>query len=165
MKGSKGGKGRKKARHGDAAGACAVEYANTESGQQYAFVLSAMGDGRFSLLCNDGERRLGILRGSMRRRVWVRRGDVVTVSTRDFQDDKVDILHRHSTEDVNTLMTCRELSTALATAYTCDPGQEDEACGATGGGSGGSGGSGCVAQNLLLVFSTEDGGAVDVDAI
>jgi translation initiation factor 1A len=142
----RGGKNRKKGRHADAAQPTGVEFANADGGQTYAVVLSSLGDGRFSVICNDGARRMAILRGCMRRRVWVRRGDLLTVSTRDFQDDKVDVLHRHCSDDVNTLTLFKELSDALVSAYTCEPGGEEE-----------------DKPTNSLVFSTDDG--IDVDAI
>lgn len=71
-----------------------------EDGQEYAQVTDVLGNCRFRLLCSDGKERLGILRGKMRKRQWVRRGDFVIVGIREFNDstkdsekDKCDIFH------------------------------------------------------------------------
>ena len=62
-----------------------------EEGQEYAIVTKMLGNGRVSLKCMDGIDRLGKIRGKMRKRVWIREGDTVLVSLREFQDDKCDI--------------------------------------------------------------------------
>ena len=67
-----------------------------EPDQEYATVVKTLGDGRFELSCNDGITRLGHIRGKMRRRVWIHPTDVVLVSMRDFDDNKVDIIHKYT---------------------------------------------------------------------
>ena len=43
---------------------------------------------RVLVKCQDGHERLCRIRGKMKRRVWIRQGDVVVVSPWDFQFDK-----------------------------------------------------------------------------
>jgi len=47
-----------------------------------------LGFDRVLVKCQDGHERLCRIRGKMKRRVWVREGDVVLVSPWDFQSDK-----------------------------------------------------------------------------
>ena len=47
-----------------------------------------LGFDRVLVKCQDGKERLCRIRGNMKRRVWVREGDVVLVSPWDFQTDK-----------------------------------------------------------------------------
>jgi len=47
-----------------------------------------LGFDRISVRCQDGHERLCRIRGKMKRRVWIREGDVVLVSPWDFQSDK-----------------------------------------------------------------------------
>jgi translation initiation factor 1A len=47
-----------------------------------------LGAERFLVKCQDGIERLCRIRGKMKRRAWVREGDVVLVSPWDFQPDK-----------------------------------------------------------------------------
>ena len=47
-----------------------------------------LGAERFMVKCQDGKERLCRIRGKMKRRGWVREGDVVLVSPWDFQPDK-----------------------------------------------------------------------------
>jgi len=47
-----------------------------------------LGYDRVLVKCQDGHERLCRIRGKMKRRVWIREGDVVLVSPWDFQSDK-----------------------------------------------------------------------------
>jgi len=47
-----------------------------------------LGFDRVSVKCQDGHGRLCRIRGKLKRRVWIREGDVVLVSPWDFQSDK-----------------------------------------------------------------------------
>lgn len=47
-----------------------------------------LGFDRILVRCQDGHERLCRIRGKMKRRVWIREGDVVLVSPWDFQSDK-----------------------------------------------------------------------------
>ena len=52
-----------------------------------------LGFERFLVKCQDGYQRLCRIRGKMKRRAWVRQGDIVLVSPWDFQfEEKGDII-------------------------------------------------------------------------
>jgi len=56
-----------------------------------------LGFDRVSVKCQDGHERLCRIRGKMKRRVWIREGDVVLVSPWDFQSDsRGDIIWRYT---------------------------------------------------------------------
>jgi translation initiation factor 1A len=56
-----------------------------------------LGFDRVLVKCQDGHERLCRIRGKMKRRVWVREGDVVLVSPWDFQSDKRgDVIWRYT---------------------------------------------------------------------
>jgi translation initiation factor 1A len=50
--------------------------------------IKLLGFDRVLVKCQDGKERLCRIRGKMKRRVWIREGDVVLVSPWDFQTDK-----------------------------------------------------------------------------
>jgi len=55
-----------------------------------------LGNDRVSVNCQDGKERLCRIRGKMKRRMWIRQGDIVLVSPWDFQSDKRgDIIWRY----------------------------------------------------------------------
>ncbi len=66
--------------------------------QDYAKVQKLLGNCRVELMCNDKEKRLGIIRGQMRKKVWVNINSVVLYSKREYEDDKVDIIHVYKNE-------------------------------------------------------------------
>jgi translation initiation factor 1A len=63
-----------------------------------------LGAERFMVKCQDGKDRLCRIRGKMKRRAWVREGDIVLVSPWDFQSDKRgDIFWRYRRNQVEWL--------------------------------------------------------------
>ncbi len=56
-----------------------------------------LGYDRVMVKCQDGHERLCRIRGKMKRRMWIRQGDIVLVSPWDFQSDKRgDIIWRYT---------------------------------------------------------------------
>ncbi|KAL3893585.1 MAG: hypothetical protein SGARI_008075 [Bacillariaceae sp.] len=45
----------------------------------------------------------------MRKKVWITAGDIVLVGKRDFQDEKVDIVHKYSADEARNLKQYGEL--------------------------------------------------------
>ena len=71
--------------------------------QDYGKVEKILGNGRFELLCNDKIKRLGIIRGKMRKRNWVNMGSIVLYSIREYEKDKVDIIHVYNLQVLKIL--------------------------------------------------------------
>jgi len=58
--------------------------------------IKLLGFDRVLVKCQNGHERLCRIRGKMKRRVWIRQGDIVLVSPWDFQSDKRgDIIWRY----------------------------------------------------------------------
>lgn len=76
---------------------------------EYAQVLRMLGDGRLALSCYDNVARTGLIRGTMRRRVWINTGDIVLIGLREFQPDKADVIHKYATEEARNLQAYGEL--------------------------------------------------------
>ena len=89
---AKGGKNRRKCKRSkfQTDGNDHVEF--KEIGQEYAKVLEKKGGNVVTLKLTDEREVLGIIRGRMKKRVWINSGDIVLVSLREFQTNKVDIL-------------------------------------------------------------------------
>jgi translation initiation factor 1A len=63
-----------------------------------------LGFDRVLVKCQDGHERLCRIRGKMKRRVWIREGDVVLVSPWDFQTDKRgDLIWRYTKSQAELL--------------------------------------------------------------
>lgn len=83
-----------------------ILFAENEYGQYYFTVTKMLGDGRCLGNGSDGRTDvLLIIRGSMRKKVWIHTGDVVLASYREFTSGKpiADIFHKYSIEEVSTL--------------------------------------------------------------
>lgn len=60
-------------------------------------VIKFLGFDRLMVRCSDGKERLCRIRGKMKRRVWIRDGDIVMVSPWDTQTDtRGDIIWRYT---------------------------------------------------------------------
>jgi translation initiation factor 1A len=57
-------------------------------GEVLGVVVKLLGFDRIMVKCQDGKERLCRIRGKMKRRVWIREGDIVVISPWDFQSDK-----------------------------------------------------------------------------
>jgi len=63
-----------------------------------------LGYDRILVKCQDGHERLCRIRGKMKRRVWIREGDIVLVSPWDFQTDKRgDLIWRYTRSQAEQL--------------------------------------------------------------
>ncbi|OFV66292.1 MAG: translation initiation factor 1A [Candidatus Syntrophoarchaeum butanivorans] len=64
---------------------------------------SMLGSSRVRVRCLDGKTRMGRIIGKMKKRVWVREGDVVIVVPWEFQDEKADVVWRYTQPQVEWL--------------------------------------------------------------
>jgi translation initiation factor 1A len=62
-----------------------------------------MGFDRLLIRFADGRKRVCRIRGKMKKRVWIREGDVVLVSPWDFDPTKGDIFYRYTKDQVREL--------------------------------------------------------------
>ncbi len=67
-------------------------------------VVKLLGFDRIMVKCQDGAERLCRIRGKMKRRVWIREGDIVIVSPWEFQTDtRGDVVWRYTHSQADTL--------------------------------------------------------------
>lgn len=127
-KNTKGGKKFKKGKKGEGE----LDYIKRpiiykQNGEEYAIVSRMLGNCRVDCSCLDGIDRLGIIRGSFVKKVWISMGDVVLVSIRDFQDNKCDIIHKYSEDDKQILLKEGYLKKdKMIDPNTKEPYQKDE---------------------------------------
>jgi len=55
-----------------------------------------LGASRIRVMCADGKARLGRIPGKIKKRMWIREGDLVILRPWSFQEDKADILYRYT---------------------------------------------------------------------
>ena len=73
-----------------------VKMPNKKVNEMFALASQILGGRRVTVLCEDGETRMARIPGKMRRRPWVREGDLIIVWPWDFQDSKADVKHRYT---------------------------------------------------------------------
>lgn len=88
--------------------------------EEYAYVKKMLGNCRVHLITGSGVEAIGIIRGTLRKfnkRVIIETGDIVVISKRDYQPDKVDIIHKYNSDQVQTLINEQKLSNILCNFY------------------------------------------------
>ncbi|CCE81961.1 Piso0_002646 [Millerozyma farinosa CBS 7064] len=103
----KGGKNRRRGKNDN--GGQKRELIYKEEGQEYAQITKMLGNGRIEVSCFDGIKRMGHIRGKLRKKVWMGQGDIILVSLRDFQDDQCDVVHKYNSDEARTLKNVGEL--------------------------------------------------------
>lgn len=75
-----------------------------EEGQEYAQITKNLGGNRLECMCADGSKCIGVIRGAIRRKMWICVGDIVLVSTREYEEGKVDVLSRYTPDEAKQLI-------------------------------------------------------------
>jgi translation initiation factor 1A len=63
--------------------------------EQFALATSMLGAYHIRVQCIDGVIRMGRIKGTMKKRAWIREGDTLIVTPWSFQDEKCDIIYRY----------------------------------------------------------------------
>lgn len=92
-----------------------------------------LGNGRLEAYCYDGVTRLGLIRGKMRKKIWITAGDIILVGTREYQDSKVDVIHKYNADEARSLKAYGELPdnariNETAVDMSMDQNDDDDAC-------------------------------------
>jgi translation initiation factor 1A len=70
--------------------------------EMFAIADELMGASKLRVMCEDGKSRMARIPGKMKRRMWIKPGDLVIVKPWDFQDEKADVKYRYvRTQAVN----------------------------------------------------------------
>ncbi len=76
---------------------------SVEEGEILGTVTSMLGANRVVVRCVDGVTRMCRIPGKMKKRIWIREGDVVIVVPWEFQNEKGDVVWRYTGPQVNWL--------------------------------------------------------------
>ncbi len=104
-----------------------------DADQEYAKILKAFGSNRYDAQCMDGKTRMAHARGNLKKKkIYVKVGDIVIVSLRDFCEGKCDIIHVYKPKEVIQLRKLEEISTEIADdTFGEDKGSEEAKLGFT----------------------------------
>ncbi len=67
-----------------------------DKGQIYAIANQLLGAGRIRVVCEDNVSRMGRITGRLKKKMWIREGDLLVVSPWEFQSGKADIMFRYT---------------------------------------------------------------------
>ena len=73
-----------------------VPLPNRKVNEMFAIADQILGGRRVRAVCEDGDSRLARIPGKMRRRQWVREGDLIVIQPWDFQDAKANVVMRYT---------------------------------------------------------------------
>jgi len=88
--------GEDEAGSGEAGEYVRVRLPNRKRNEQFGVVDQALGGGHLKIFCNDGKMRMGRIKGKLKKRMWMREGDLVVVIPWEFQDEKCDVTYRYT---------------------------------------------------------------------
>ncbi len=74
-----------------------------EDNQDYGLVFKKLGDKRVMCILPNGKEIMGVVPGKFHKRVWIDVGNIVLLSYRSFQNNKVDIIFRYTPKEARKL--------------------------------------------------------------
>lgn len=63
--------------------------------EMFAIADQLLGASKMIVMCEDGKSRMARIPGKMKRRMWIKPGDLLIIKPWDFQDDKADVRYRY----------------------------------------------------------------------
>ncbi|MFX1488334.1 MAG: translation initiation factor eIF-1A [Promethearchaeota archaeon] len=86
----KKGKGKSKGKYSEEPGITRVKYPSKKMGEMFAIVIDILGGDRMRVFCEDGQYRIGRIRGKIKKRVWIRRADLIIVNPWEWETQTKD---------------------------------------------------------------------------
>ena len=81
------------------------EFVMPQQGEILGRAIKMTGGDQVIVKCADGVTRQSRIRGKLKRRMWIREGDVVLIAPWDFDNSKADIIWRYITAHRDWLET------------------------------------------------------------
>jgi translation initiation factor 1A len=90
---------------------------DTRNREMFAIADQLMGASKIKAMCEDGKSRMARIPGKMKRRMWIKPGDLMIVKPWDFQDDKADVKYRYLRTQAVNLSRRKKLPELLDGAF------------------------------------------------
>jgi translation initiation factor 1A len=71
--------------------------------EMFAIADQLLGASKIKVMCADGKSRIGRIPGKLKKRMWIREGDLLIIRPWEFQEDKADILFRYTRTQATNL--------------------------------------------------------------
>jgi translation initiation factor 1A len=73
-----------------------VRLPRRHEGELFGIADMLLGASRIKVMCADGRTRMARIPGKMKKRMWIREGDLVIIRPWKFQDEKSDVVWRYT---------------------------------------------------------------------
>ena len=80
-----------------------------EEGQEYGQITKMLGGSKVEVHCIDDVKRTCFIRNKIYKKVWLTTGDIVLISTRDYEKNVGDVIHKYLGDEIKNLKTYGEL--------------------------------------------------------
>ncbi len=96
-----------------------IKMPNRRLGEMFARVVDIYGNDRMEVFCEDGEHRVGRIRGKIKKRVWIRKTDLVVINPWAFETvvidklGKCEITWRYTKSEISWLTRNRRIPSLL----------------------------------------------------
>jgi translation initiation factor 1A len=90
---------------------------DTRNREMFAIADQLMGASKLRVMCEDGKSRMARIPGKMKRRMWIKPGDLVIVKPWDFQDDKADVKYRYVRTQATNLSRRKKIPELLDVGF------------------------------------------------
>ncbi len=86
---------------------------NISRREMFAVAEQLLGASKIKIMCEDGKSRLGRIRGKLKKRMWMREGDLLIIRPWEFQDEKSDIIYRYTRTQASYLSRKRAIPESI----------------------------------------------------
>jgi translation initiation factor 1A len=94
--------------------------------EEYAQVSKLLGDRRLMVTLPDKSETLAIIPGRFRKRCWMKVGDVVIVSRREFEVGKMDVIYKYNDDEIRKLIKDKEIPEYFTDALASNNSDNEE---------------------------------------
>ncbi len=96
-----------------------------ERGEIFGVASQLLGAARIRVMCEDNVSRMGRITGKMKKKMWIREGDLLILRPWGFQEGKADILFRYSRTQSQYLQRRNLLPASMSSFLAVEPIAED----------------------------------------
>jgi translation initiation factor 1A len=86
----------KRNKEGDSDELVRVRLPRQNKREMFGIADQLLGASKIKVMCADGNSRMGRIPGKLKKRMWMREGDLLIIRPWEFQDDKADIVYRYT---------------------------------------------------------------------
>jgi len=94
--------------------------------EEYAQITKMLGDRKITVMLPDKSEMLAVIPGRFRKRCWMKVGDILIVSRREFQATKLDVIHKGNDEETRKLAKDHEIPEFFLQSFVGGDGEDDD---------------------------------------